>query len=100
MPWYPYDRGSSNHKTRQLSKQLVMRTGALENGKSGTLSPNDKPVARIGNMALSAPSPLPLKLVHIVSAPKLLKRLRRIEEDEVHERHERSQVHVLLLKTL
>ena len=83
-----------------MSKEFVMRTRSLEDGKPGTLTSNDEPVASIGDMALPASRPLSLEVVHVVPTAQLGMSLGSVLEHEANDLFERCKVNVLLFQAL
>lgn len=68
-----------------------MRTRSLEGDERVLVSPDDEPVAGVGNVALSAARPLASEVGHVVPTAKLFEGLRRVLGDQVDERLERSE---------
>ena len=73
-----------------------MGTGSLEDRKTVVRSPDDKPVAGIGNVALVAAGPVSFEHVHIVPLPQNAPGFIGVFRNEVDNLLEQVKVVVLL----
>lgn len=75
-----------------------MRSGALKHRQPVARPPDDKPIARVGNMALVAAKPRPFERVHVMALPQDRYRTLAILRDKVDDFVKRSKVAVLFDK--
>lgn len=83
-----------------LPKQLIVRPGSLKCGDCLVQSPNEKPVACIGNVAFAASQPASFRRVHVVPTTQLFEGRGVIPTNELDGVLERCKVDMSFVQSL